>query len=40
MSTLSYYDTELVMTAKGFTLQAPGANPIKCFTTIIYRSLK
>jgi hypothetical protein len=41
INTLAYYTKEFSTVVKSFMIQAPEANPIKLFTTVIYRfSLK
>jgi hypothetical protein len=41
INTLAYYRKEFNTVVKSFMIQAPEANPIKLFTTVIYRfSLK
>jgi hypothetical protein len=35
-NTPAYYDTATITTVKCFTVKAPGANPIKPFTAVIY----
>jgi hypothetical protein len=36
-NTLAYYNTATITAIKRFIVQAIGANPIKDFTTVIYR---
>jgi hypothetical protein len=36
-NTLAYYDTATITAVKSFIVQAPGVNPIKLFTAVIYK---
>ncbi len=35
-NTLAYYDAAEITAVKSFVVQAPGANPIKLYTAVIY----